>query len=385
MQGGKENESAAETCNMRMAHPLSIQLTQSEQLSSGGVMERQSDHKTPETNSMKAGVLRGLSPTFMKDLDSGVLNPLLEIVKADHTLSLNIRANCVNIYYRGGSLLKITESSKGRYAFSFDKKYLKSTGLHRLGVDSQGIMSLPRRTTAKNGEEVGSWVRHIPVLQAVMNVWFGEHPHLERELQQLVERMNNSSSSTDYFICDIEYTNTACRELRADLIALKWPSTAVDRKQTGGLMLAIIEMKHGDGALGGGSGLVEHIRALDNRLKSISASRIGQEMVCVFNQRVELGLIDSRKLHTIPPRILSAAKEDVEYIILLSDHNPASSILRRELAMLRDAPPGHFTVKVAVATFCGYALFDESLYSLDDFLSRFGPQIGPASKKVGAR
>jgi hypothetical protein len=29
MQGGKESESAAETRNMRMAHPLSIQLTQS--------------------------------------------------------------------------------------------------------------------------------------------------------------------------------------------------------------------------------------------------------------------------------------------------------------------------------------------------------------------
>jgi len=152
---------------------------------------------------------RGLEAEFTADLTGGILNPLLEAVKADHTLSLNIRANCVNIYYRGGNLLKITELSTHRYGFDFDGKYLKSTGLARLGISPQDIVSLPRKITVKDFDGVGSWVRHIPVLQAVMNVWFGENPHLEREFQQLVERMNNRNPSTDYFICDIEYTNVS--------------------------------------------------------------------------------------------------------------------------------------------------------------------------------
>lgn len=334
-------------------------------------------------SSVEQGKFRGLSPEFMEDLAKGLLNPLLRTVRADHTLSLNIRADCVNIYYRGGSLLKITELSEHRYEFGFDEKYLQSAGLVRLGISPQDIVSLSRKIAGEDGGAVEKWVRSIPALQAVMNVWFGEHPHLEREFQQLVERMNNSNPSTDYFICDIEYTNTACRELRADLVALKWPSTAEERKRFDGVRLAIIEMKHGDGALSGGSGLVEHIQALDKRLESISASQLGREMVQVFNQRVELGLIDSRKLDKIPTRLQSGAKEDVEYIILLSDHDPASSILRRELGKLPHNP-AHFNIKVAIATFSGYGLFDEGVYALDDFLRLFCEQTGSAKNKVNA-
>jgi hypothetical protein len=72
--------------------------------------------------------------------------------------------------------------------------------------------------------------------------------------------------------------------------------------------------------------------------------------------------------------------EDVEYIILLSDHDPASSILLRELKKLESAPPSHFTVKVALSTFTGYGLFEENVYTLDQFMSRFSTQIMSSSK-----
>ena len=206
-----------------------------------------------------------------------------------------------------------------------------------------------------------------------MDLWFHKNSKLEREFQQVVERMNNNNSATDYFICDIEYTNTACRELRADLIALNWPSKAVERKRLDSVRLAIIEMKHGDGALTGSSGLVAHIQALDKRLSnsSMSLSKLGREMVHVFNQRVQLGLISSRMIDETPPRIQSSKPEDMDYILLVSDHDPASSILLRELKELR-TPPSHFTIKVAVATFTGYGLFEENMYTLDQFINRFG-------------
>jgi hypothetical protein len=215
-----------------------------------------------------------------------------------------------------------------------------------------------------------------------MNMWFGEHPHLEREFQQLVERMNNSNTSTDYFICDIEYTNTKCRALRADLIALNWPSKAAERKRFDNVKLAIIEMKHGDGALAGNSGLIAHINELDKKLgnATITITALGQEMVSVFNQRVDLGLIESRAIKGAPPKIMVSNPEDVEYIILLSDHDPASSILLRELKKLESAPPSHFTVKVALSTFTGYGLFEENVYTLDQFMSRFSTQIMSLSK-----
>ena len=325
---------------------------------------------------------RGLTKEFRDDLKTGTLANILAVVKADHTLSLNIRNGYVNIYYRGGSLLKITEKSKHRYSFEFDNKYLASAGFSLLGIATQTITSLPGKITAEDQDGVDRWVHHIPALQAAMNMWLGEHPHLEREFQQLVERMNNRNTLTDYIICDIEYTNTKCRELRADLIALNWPYKTGERARSDNVKLSIVEMKHGDGALASGSGLVAHINELDNKLgnAAITMTALGQEMVSVFNQRVELGLIESKTIDDVPPKIKMSKPEDVEYIILLSDHYPASSILLRELTILKSAPPSHFTIKVALATFTGYGLFEENVYTLDQFMSRFSKQIKSSPK-----
>ena len=50
---------------------------------------------------------RGLSETFMKDLSQGHLKPILDLAIRDHTLCLQIRNDYINIYYRGGNILKL--------------------------------------------------------------------------------------------------------------------------------------------------------------------------------------------------------------------------------------------------------------------------------------
>lgn len=64
---------------------------------------------------------RGLSDNFMAALTGGVLTPLLDRVKADRTLCLEIREDYLNIYYRGGSLMRISPADGGYSAF-FDTK-----------------------------------------------------------------------------------------------------------------------------------------------------------------------------------------------------------------------------------------------------------------------
>jgi hypothetical protein len=66
---------------------------------------------------------RKLSKEFMSDLKpKGVLYPILERVKKDHTLMLAIRDGYINIYYRGGNILRVTED-KGFYRTFFDVQY----------------------------------------------------------------------------------------------------------------------------------------------------------------------------------------------------------------------------------------------------------------------
>ena len=71
--------------------------------------------------------MRGLSQQFMDDLNTGVLAALRERVLADRSLCLEIRDDYVNVYYRGGSLLKLSTGPGGYVAF-FEPKYAKGDG-----------------------------------------------------------------------------------------------------------------------------------------------------------------------------------------------------------------------------------------------------------------
>lgn len=73
--------------------------------------------------------MRALSEQFMYDLKNpdGMLHPILERVKNDQTLMLAIRQDKINIYYRGGSLLRI-EQLKYSYKTFFNPNYYLITG-----------------------------------------------------------------------------------------------------------------------------------------------------------------------------------------------------------------------------------------------------------------
>ena len=55
--------------------------------------------------------MRGLSKKFMNDLSKpeGTLYPILERVRKDHNLMFAIRDGYINIYYRGGNIIRITQ------------------------------------------------------------------------------------------------------------------------------------------------------------------------------------------------------------------------------------------------------------------------------------
>src|ERR1039458_5293025 len=152
---------------------------------------------------------RCLSKRFITDLkEGGALWPLVERVNADRTLCLEIREGYINIYYRGGNLLKVS-SPPGGYAAFFDKKYADCYEDARAAADSV--------CSSKN---VAEWLSYFPTLKQAMDLHIGKHPKEERETQQSILRENNFgkvSRATDYFICDIEYANL---HGRFDLVAV---------------------------------------------------------------------------------------------------------------------------------------------------------------------
>jgi hypothetical protein len=308
--------------------------------------------------------MRGISNNFIKNLKDGILKPILEYIKEDSNLILEIRNDYINIYYRGGNLLKISEKTIGisKYDFYFNNKYILNP--NKTNVKITNNMKVIDST---NPKDVEKWIDIIPHIKYEMDKWLSKYKKLEKEYQQTIVRENNIdlAKSTDYFICDIE---NAKGKGRYDLIAVKWISNGAKRKSGKNLRLAFVELKFGDGSLKGSAGLEKHIKDMDEFLSNQkNIDNIKEEMKKTFNQKLELGLIENQN------KIESFSDEKPEYILVLANHDPDSTLLRMELKKIQ--PSENFELKIATSNFMGYGLFQEAIYTLDEFKKKFCEQI----------
>ena len=293
--------------------------------------------------------MRRLNDIFWKDLkEGGRLFPLTDAVKCDSSLCLELRGDYVNVYYRGGNLMKVTQTGN-EYKFFFDKNYFKA---------GERIM-LPDPRAG-----VDAWLKILPGLKHAMDRWLGKYKKDEREFQQMLLRDNNFGSvarSTDYYICDIEYQSECGR---FDLIAVHWPSKTATRKKSNHRRLVFIEMKYGDGALGGSAGLHKHIRDVNSYLfDRTKVDNLKQDMVEVFNQKRDLGLIDCKK------DLSRFSNESPILLLVFANHDPEKSELCELLRLLPESP--HAELCVATASFMGYGLYEQGVHKIDEAWHRF--------------
>ncbi len=320
--------------------------------------------------------MRELPNRFLQDLmtDDGLLHPILERVKQDHTLLLAIRDGYLNIYYRGGSLLKLgCSEADGSYKSFFDPQYDKSG--QRLGT------ALP--AALRHRQDVTVWLEAFPRLKEIMDFYFALHAKPEREFQQLLARENNCSpisNETEYFITDIEFADSDVRA-RFDMLALRW--LASERKDGDRCRAAFIEMKYGDHALDGKAGLLDHLEDINEFLLDTTHYRsLLGTMEVQFRQLSQLDLLKfNRGKNGTEVRL--RPKDKPEMIIVLANHNPRSVRLEGILQNLEEKGYGlspRFDLRFLVTSFAGYGLHANSLLSLDRFRQLLS-WLNPARKK----
>lgn len=308
---------------------------------------------------------------FEKNLDEGgLLNPILRRVKKDATLCLEIREKYVNIYYRGGNIIRIKKGKK-YYIAHFEKKYCK---YGRVKVIDDLLKHYSFLYSIK---AVNAWVDAIPFLKQAMDFWFERHPKEEREFQQLIVRENNGSgigNYTDYFIIDIEYDNHM--GARSDLIAIEWESDKTIRKMPEGYKpkLSFIEMKYGDGAIGGKAGVIEHIKKFEEYVKKIGLKKIKDEMIGILKQKITLKLIPALIKNRHAEKIVEF-EEKVDFIFLLANHDPEKTGLQKTLKGFEQIKIPGVEIKFCVSNFMGYGLYKENVISLTEFKERYARQI----------
>ena len=292
--------------------------------------------------------MRRLDCGFLEDLKDGCLSGLREMVVSDPSLCLELRGSAIHVYYRGGRLMAVERKRDG--FFGFDSDYLKGDK----GVDL-------------DPNDICAWLSAVPKLKHTIDLHLGTQAKDEREFQQVLLRENNFgriAQSTDYYVCDIEYAASGYG--RFDLVAVHWPTTK--RQQTTDRRLVFIEMKYGDTALGGKSGIGAHIEAVNCFLDTGRVTSFKDDMKEVFNQKRRLGLMRCDKCLT------SFSDEPPIFLLVFANHQPRSSTLAGEL---RGLPTSNSRVEVRVATasFMGYGLYDQATHTLKEAQTRFSDYI----------
>jgi hypothetical protein len=313
---------------------------------------------------------RTLSPEFMIDLqEGGRLHPLLERIQKDNTLMLAIRENYINVYYRGGNIIKLKESpKKNHYEAYFDENYDKE--------ELPQFLKDLLREPIESEEHIRKLIDNIPALKQVMDFWFLNNQKNEREFQQLVVRENNRSSisnSTAYFIADIEVAEKD-KDIgaRFDMLAFKWPSGP--SRRPGKVQLALIEMKYGDGALKGESGIVEHFTKMSTYLEN-KHSEIAEAATKQINQLNKLELIwhEHHKGKELEFTVKDSESGKFEVIFLFANHNPGSEILLKHLIHLKEVyeknkASYNFDLRFFVASTAGYGMYGECMMDIDRYI-----------------
>lgn len=319
---------------------------------------------------------RRLGPQFMQDLMGSdkeknkkerLLFRLTDLVKNDNSLSLEIRNNYINIYYRGGSLLKLSAVGNKTHTYKpfFEIKYADEKDTF--------IKKLPPKISSP--DDLGCWLDNFSRLKSVMDSWFFDHPKMEREFQQMVIWENNNSSiarSTDYFIIDIEYDNR--KGGRFDMIAVQWDSDGRARKLQAEYRpkLCFVEMKYGDAALDGESGMIKHVEQWEKYLTLPNIKEIKSEMLTLFQQKRDLGLIAGLEGNRNNVENLS---DGIDCFFLLANHDPSSRKLKKIIEELKQIKIPGVEIKFCASNFMGYGLYKENVINIDKFQERYNGQI----------
>jgi hypothetical protein len=280
--------------------------------------------------------MRKLSPTFLLCLKSGFLFPITQQVRCDHDLSLDIRENYINIYFKGNSLLKLAEiNSLIRYKADIHPKFLEG-------------MELPLELTE---ETVPLFIENIPHIK--QNIIKHAQGSLELEYEQLIIRANNFEprNNTEYFIVDRQYM---IGEDRFDLTGMFWDRN--NRRKNQEVPVCLLEIKF---ALNPDIQQVHDQLAKYYEIIKSNPASFAEEMQGIFRQKLSLGLYHQsvERINAMKTLTFSTDLKDFQFVIILVDYNQNSTLFT--LDKVRKLP---FADKVRIFH-TGFGMWQENVRS----------------------
>lgn len=295
---------------------------------------------------------RSISDGLMTILQKDYLK-ITDYVRISPYLDMEMRGNCVMVYYRGGKILTIFEDKKLN---GLAVEYYK---------DKNAKLLIPHIDTI---EEYFAKAMHIIDMYEA----FTKRKLGEKEIQQRVVFENNLSVNackTDYFIADVEWADNDTLGGRADIIAFRWNHREHSKRM---LQLTIIEVKQGEESIVTSEdnkgkvspGLSKHY---DDFMKLCqdkeSVKALAEDMLVVLKQKKDLGLVkgldklfEDSQGRKVTPKIFP----QVDFLFLLSNYHHYSGKLKKELEKLPD------DARFISSSFMGYGLYKDFIHSKKD-------------------
>ena len=243
----------------------------------------------------------------------GSLKDLFKKVKSNKNLCLEIRKSYINIYYKGGNLLKVEEKMCG-YQFHFDYKYCNNNNNDSLDY----VKSLDKKDPVV-------WINNLPLLMSEMDSWFSIHPKSEREFQHNLI-IANSGIDSAVIIIDIEYAGWTINKklFRLDMIGIQ--------KLEDGYKLIIFENKYGGGSIGGSAGIKKHYDDIVSILNNESSKEeLISSVINIVNNKADLGFFDIR--------LKKSNLKSLEILFLFTEYNLKSMAIKNALAHIEKTIP----------------------------------------------
>jgi hypothetical protein len=253
--------------------------------------------------------MRQLKQNLLKRLTKE-LSGLLECIKNDGELDLQIRDNYINVYYKGGNILEIRPRS-----FHFDEMYFNDYNVKR-STEAKKDKGLVAQFREKRDRMLkllpDNPQKYFSEAKSIMDKWDNSlkdvMQHNEKKEQQLISLVNRKDS--DYIVLDVEYSVSRNSDFsyngskgkkvpRFDIIAIH------DEE------LVVIELKKGLGATPGKSGIGPHIDCFDNTIGRDKKRLFVTEMRELLKQKQELKLLDkSLKIKDCEPSFVFAFADE---------------------------------------------------------------------------
>jgi hypothetical protein len=258
----------------------------------------------PRISTGPGAKMRKLSDDFMDCLQFGFLHGILQTVRDDYDLNLEIREGYLNIYFKGHSLLKLIEASSTRYKTQIHKKFTSG-----LNVPSE----------LKNEKDAADFLSCVPHLK--QNIIKHGKNALEIEYEQMIIRANNYEprNNSEYFIVDRQYTVDIGR---FDLTGFFWDRKRRRKNQEVDLCLMEVKFALNQDIKDVHQQLSRYYQALKSK-----AVQIAEENETLFRQKLELGLYSQApdRLAAMKTLVFSRDFSRFQFILVLVDYTPNST------------------------------------------------------------